>query len=97
MNNKITKQKIEKYFKITGEALKKIKIIAPEKTPLNKIAKDFLDMAQRYFDDAKYFYEKKEDIVLAYGALNYAHGWLDSGARIGIFDVGHDSRLFVVE
>ena len=34
--------------------------------------------------------------VNAFAALNYAHGWLDSGARIGLFDV-KDSRLFTVD
>ena len=37
------------------------------------------------------------DIVTAFAALNYAHGWLDAGARIGLFDVGHDSELFTVD
>ena len=59
-------------------------------------AEDFFDMAERYFNDAKYFLEKKEDMVLAFAALNYAHGWLDAGARIGLFKV-NDSRLFTVD
>ena len=60
-----------------------------------KDAKDFLDMAQRYYSDAGYFY-KKNDYVLAFAALNYAHGWLDAGARIRLFKV-NDSRLFTVD
>lgn len=48
-----------------------------------------------YISDAHHF-EKKGDFVNAFAALSYAHGWLDSGARIGIFDV-HDSRLFTVD
>jgi len=52
-------------------------------------------MIQRYIKDAYHFYEKK-DFVNAFAALNYAHGWLDCGARIGIFDV-HDSELFTVD
>jgi hypothetical protein len=54
------------------------------------------DMAQRYFSDARHF-EKKGDIVTAFAALNYAHGWLDAGARLGLFDVGHDDKLFTVD
>ncbi|MBR9702560.1 DUF357 domain-containing protein, partial [Candidatus Woesearchaeota archaeon] len=52
-------------------------------------------MAQRYFDDAKHFREKG-DKVLAFAALNYAHGWLDAGARIQLFKV-NDSVLFTVD
>ena len=53
-------------------------------------------MAQRYYDDAKHFKDKGE-IVNAFGALNYAHGWLDAGARLGLFDVGGDNTLFTVD
>jgi len=94
MNSTITPQKLQKYFSITKEALDKAKV-ALDKTRITE-AKDFLDMAQRYFDDAHYFHEKKNDAVLAFAALNYAHGWLDAGARIKLFQV-KDSRLFTVD
>ncbi len=96
VQNIITKEKLEKYFDVTGRALKKLKLICPEKTHLDKIAKDYLLMAQTYYDDAKHF-EKTGDVVNAFAALNYAHGWLDAGARIGVFDVDHDSVLFTVD
>ncbi len=62
---------------------------------MRKEREDFLDMAARYFSDAKHFYSKN-DMVNAFACLNYAHGWLDAGARLGLFDV-HDSRLFTVD
>jgi len=61
----------------------------------HKQAKDFYDMASRYYSDAQHF-RKNKDHVLAFAALNYAHGWLDAGARIGLFEV-HDSTLFTVD
>lgn len=93
INNQIAKEKLEKYFSITGEALEKCKV-ALDKDRL-KDAKDFLDMASRYYSDAKHF-EKQGDYVLAFAALNYSHGWLDAGARIRLFKV-NDSRLFTVD
>ena len=63
---------------------------------LKEEAADFFDMASRYYQDAEYFFREKEDYVLAFAALNYAHGWLDAGARIGLFVVT-DSRLFTVD
>jgi len=93
--DKISKEKLEKYFKVTGEALSKVKFKAPDNVDFAKVAEDFLDMAQRYYDDAKHFRDKG-DIVTAFAALNYAHGFLDAGARLGVFDV-HDSRLFTVD
>jgi uncharacterized protein len=94
MNQTITTQKLEQYFSITKEALEKAKVALDEKRL--ESAADFLDMAQRYFDDAGHFYNQKEDMVLAFAALNYAHGWLDAGARIGLFKVT-DSRLFTID
>ena len=92
----LTEEKLKKYFAITSRALKKAKICCPSETHLDKIGKDFYDMASRYFKDAEHFFSK-DDYVNAFGALNYAHGWLDSGARLGIFDVDHDSQLFTVD
>lgn len=94
MNQTITPEKLEKYFLITKEALGKAGKALDDKRLRD--AKDFLDMAQRYFDDAKYFMNEKKDFVLAFAALNYAHGWLDAGARIKLFKV-NDSRLFTVD
>ena len=72
------------------------KIAVPSKTHRHEAAKDFLDMAQRYYSDALDF-QKKGNLVTAFAALNYAHGWLDAGARLGLFDVGHNSKLFTVD
>ncbi len=101
MNNKktvriVTPEKLAKYFDVTGRALAKVKIAKEQKVAWKAAAEDFLDMAQRYFSDAKHF-EEKGDIVTAFAALNYAHGWLDAGARLGLFDVDHDNVLFTVD
>ncbi|MDD3264255.1 MAG: DUF357 domain-containing protein [Candidatus Nanoarchaeia archaeon] len=94
--SEVTQEKLEKYFSITKQALDKLKICVPKDTHMHKVALDFLDMAQRYFSDAK-FHEKNGDKVVAFASLNYAHGWLDAGARLGVFDVEHDSYLFTVD
>ncbi len=90
--NKITKEKLEKYYNTTKEAIEKAKL---SKSKFNEsIKNDFLNMIESYYKDAHYF-EEKDDIVTAFAALNYAHGWLDAGARIGVFLV-KDNRLFTV-
>ena len=94
--NTVTDKKLEKYFDVTGRALKKVKIAKKKDIDWKASAEDFLDMAQRYYDDAQHFKEKG-DIVTAFAALNYAHGWLDAGARLGLFDVGRDNVLFTVD
>lgn len=90
----ITKEKLEKYFSVTEEALEAAKKSKSRLKMENERA-DFIDMVERYISDARHFMEKG-DFVNAFAALNYAHGWLDAGARIGIFDV-HDSRLFTAD
>lgn len=94
--DKITNEKIEKYFDITKKALNKLKQIAPKKTHLNKMVEDVLDLANRYYNDAKHFYEKK-DLVTAFAALNYSHGLIDCLARMGFIDVEYDNKLFIVD
>lgn len=92
--DEISEELLKKYFKVARKALEKAKDSGESVTlnALKKSRKDFLDMIERYIDDAEYFYQNG-DKVKAFGALNYAHGFLDAGARLGIFDV-HDSKLF---
>lgn len=92
----VTPRKLDHYFDVTGRALKKVKVAKQKKLNWKAAAEDFLDMAARYYEDAKYF-RRKGDYVTAFAALNYAHGWLDAGARLGLFDVGRDSKLFTVD
>ncbi len=92
MEKEISKEKLERYFKITSEALEAVKknIFSNR----DKDAKEIIEMAENYVSDARHFQERG-DWVLAFGALNYAHGWIDSGVRLGVFDV-NDERLFTV-
>jgi hypothetical protein len=93
MKNKITKEKLKKYFELTSNALKEVRNnIIKEK---ENYAKEIIDMVSNYLSDAKHF-EEKQDFVNAFAALNYAHGWLDSGVRLDIFDV-KDSKLFTIK
>jgi uncharacterized protein len=93
MKNIITLEKIEKYFKITEAALKEVKknIIKGKESH----AKEIIDMVENYLSDAKHF-KKKEDYVNCFAALNYAHGWIDSGVRLDVFEV-KDNKLFTVK
>ncbi|MBU2612481.1 MAG: DUF357 domain-containing protein [Nanoarchaeota archaeon] len=93
MEKEITEQKLDGYFKISETAFEIIKKkIAKGR---NKEAKEIIEMAANYISDAHHF-KKEGNFVNAFAALNYAHGWIDSGARLGIFDV-HDGKLFTVK
>ena len=93
MDNIITKEKLEKYFNLTTTALAEVKknIISKKEN----YAKEIIDMVENYLSDAKHF-EKNNDFVNAFAAINYAHGWLDCGVRLDIFDV-KDDKLFTVK
>ena len=91
----VSGDRLKKYFEITEKALEKAKN-APENLDVTDGTRaDFIDMIERYLSDAKHFYSEGK-IVDAFAAVNYAHGWLDAGARIGLWDVG-DSTLFTVD
>ena len=92
MKNRVTKEKLKKYFKLTETALAEVKknIISGKE----KEAKEIIDMVSNYVSDAHHF-ENKEDWVNAFAALNYSHGWLDCGVRTKIFNV-KDDKLFTV-
>ena len=81
----LTDERLEREFKVTKELLDKIKIILDKEDKNYKVALEFLDTAQRYYNDAVYFKEK-EDKASAFGALNYAFGWLDAGKKVKFFE-----------
>ncbi|MFH1452200.1 MAG: DUF357 domain-containing protein [archaeon] len=93
MENVITKEKLEKYFELTSRALEEVKknIFSGRESD----AKEIIEMVSNYLSDARHF-EEKEDLVNAFAALNYAHGWLDNGVRLSVFDVD-DDKLFTVK
>ena len=92
-NNTVSKEKLEKYFTLTTTALTKVKssIIKGKEAH----AKEIIEMVENYLSDAKHF-EEKGEWTTAFAALNYAHGWLDAGVRLDVFDV-NDKSLFTVK
>ena len=80
----LTDERLEREFKVTEKALKELKIIIDRNDKNYEKALHFIDTAKRYYDDAKFFKEKG-DKASAFGALNYAFGWLDAGKNIGLF------------
>lgn len=91
----LTDEKIAKYLDTTQRAFDKLKVAPPAPSLLKDVADDFLQMATSYYDDAKHF-ASTGDYVNAFACVNYAHGWLDAGARLGLWDVGQDDILFTL-
>lgn len=92
---RLLREKCRRDLHTTERALGKVRISVPPRSHYRRVAEDFLRMARSYFSDARHFAEKG-DLVNAFASVNYAHGWLDAGARLGLFDVGLDDRLFTL-
>jgi uncharacterized protein len=86
---------LEKYLRLTHEALDRVKATPPERSFLHGASDDFLSMARAYLSDAEHF-SAAGDAERALAAASYAHGWLDAGVRLGILDGGEDDQRFTL-
>ncbi|MFH0711528.1 MAG: DUF357 domain-containing protein [archaeon] len=93
MGNEISREKLDRYFDLTGRGLAEAKKNVVDGK--GSEADEIIGMVGNYVSDARHF-ERKGDWVNAFAALSYAHGWLDAGVRLGIFDV-NDDELFTVK
>ena len=86
---------VRDYLERTAQAIEKLRVTAPPRSHLEEVAADFLEMAESYHSDGWHFY-KEGDLVSAFACVSYAHGWLDAGARMGLWDVDEDDQLFTL-
>lgn len=92
--NIVSIEKVEKYLELTLEARNKA-------TPITNNVEDerrlfvMLKMCDDYQNDARYFLNNG-DLVRAFGAINYAHAWIDAAVKIGLLDGHGDDRLFTL-
>jgi len=91
----ITDEKMGKYLDITSRARKKLRISPPVRSFERRLAVRFLETSESYFKEAV-DYRRDDDFCRAFAAVNYAHAWLDGGARMGLFDVEEDDVLFTL-
>ena len=91
----VTTVRINKYLALTEKALDKVSVIgAPDSEDYTK-AQDILEMVGAYLSDSKYFLSEGRGDD-AFAAINYAHGWLDCGVRLGYLDGKGDWQLFTL-
>jgi uncharacterized protein len=91
----ITDEKIEHYMMTTGKALELVTIEPDLDAQARAAAHGVLDMAKRYYSDARHF-RAKGDLVTAFAAINYAHGWIDCGVRVGLLHGDPEDHRFVM-
>jgi len=88
-------EKTDRYETLLSAALEAAEIAPQEGTPLYEAAIDYREMARSYLEDGRHFREQG-DPVNALASFSYGHGWMDAGARIGVFDVPTDGHLFTL-
>jgi len=91
----VTIARINKYLALTEKALAKVSIIGDSESENYSKAQDILEMVGAYLSDSKYFLSEGRGDD-AFAAINYAHGWLDCGVRLGYLDGKGDWQLFTL-
>ena len=95
INDKISEKKLTHYLNLTKEARKKATPIHEKGTEQDDMLAVLLRMADDYASDAQHFLNIG-DHVRAFGAINYAHAWIDAGVKIGLLDGHGDDVLFTL-
>jgi len=94
MSATITLERIERYLELTAEARSKATPSTSSKLDEDRL-NEMLRMCDDYTADARHF-ASEGDLVSSFGAINYAHAWLDAAVRIGLMDGHGDDRLFTL-
>ncbi|MCL5009746.1 MAG: DUF357 domain-containing protein [Candidatus Parvarchaeota archaeon] len=68
------------------EALAKL-----ERKDARKVSYEFLDMAENYFKDSGYFYERGE-VIRAFEAIVISWAYVDAGIKAGFFSVPEELK-----
>ncbi|MFO7872365.1 MAG: DUF357 domain-containing protein [Candidatus Undinarchaeales archaeon] len=82
----VTKKYIQKNLEKTKKAVNSVKVSSK--------GEKLFDMVERYVSDAEFFMENGK-LNEALGAVEYAHGLLDAGVYMGLFEVLENADLFV--
>ncbi|MFL2952836.1 MAG: DUF357 domain-containing protein [Candidatus Thalassarchaeaceae archaeon] len=87
-------ERVSRYITISKEARAKAtpKDLDDEQ---EKNLESMMRMFDDYLSDAEHFLSEG-DLIRAFGAVNYAHAWIDSAVRIGLMDGHGDDRLFTL-
>lgn len=91
----LTVERVEHYLDITRRARQKATALVKASTDEGQKLAVMLRMADDYASDARHFLNTG-DLVRAFGAINYAHAWIDAGVKIGWLDGHGDDVLFTL-
>ena len=87
---RFTKKMKEEFFFYLNRERKKLEIVF-EKIKVKKAGKKVFELAKSYFEDMKYFLEKKE-YVKVFELENYIWGILDSLANLNLLIIPREIK-----
>ena len=90
----LTVDRVKHYLSITEKARSKATSLASTAEEESMVT-TLLSMADDYASDAHYFL-KQGDLIRAFGAINYAHAWIDAGVKLRLLDGHGDDVLFTL-
>ena len=91
----VTVERVKAYLDITKRAREKATELVDSRSEEGQKLAVMMRMADDYASDAEHFL-KAGDLVRAFGAINYAHAWIDAGVKIGWLDGHGDDVLFTL-
>jgi hypothetical protein len=94
-NIEVTADLIERYLGLTQAARDKATPLHSTDSEEGKRLDVMMEMADSYTSDAKWF-AQQGDLVRAFGAINYAHAWIDCAVKIGLLDGHGDDEMFTL-
>ncbi|MCH1540003.1 MAG: DUF357 domain-containing protein [Candidatus Poseidonia sp.] len=91
----ISLERVEHYLDVTRRARAKATPLVDPSSIEGQHLATMLRMADDYASDAKHFMTKG-DLLRAFGAINYAHAWIDAGVKLRWLDGHGDDVLFTL-
>ena len=91
----VTSELVERYLALTTAAREKATPLFTPESDEGKNLATMMEMADSYTSDAKWFVDQG-DLVRAFGAINYAHAWVDCAVKIGLMDGHGDDEMFTL-
>jgi|TARA_B100001250_G_C19437284_1_gene630135 hypothetical protein len=95
LNIEVSREKVLEAIALTNAAREKATPVVDPNSPEGAHLEDMLRMCDDYRRDALHFLDSG-DHVRAFGAIYYAHAWIDAGVRIGWLDGHNDDHLFTL-
>lgn len=76
------KKKMERYICATERVFKTMEFLLPKDASLRRQVEENINLSKIYFDDSKYYFEKK-DYITALVCIAYCEGILDACRNMG--------------